>query len=397
MKGVSTWFPVSTLNSIMAVSIDELTATLGAHCDVAANPFDTNKPHPRFAEYSSLREPASLLGNQNKRRAEFLERQKSKREKVVNIQRRLLEETEVDADQTSGEKSQESVGRCPHINVRSKWTFSNQLMMSEWLVDVPPDLEENWLCKPCPKGRRMLVVAHQGSTKAYSKAGHLVATFNSALPAGSSQSRTGITILDCIWNWENRTYYTLDVLAWNNIGLLDCETEFRFFWLQSKLNENTVVNCHSETNRFAFVPLPFIECTEEKLTEMMNRYPMFCEEKDPGLDGMLFYHKSNLYEHGSTPLVTWIKPFMMGDVLGTEVHPKYMEERPPSYIDQADYIREFELAAEARKASFLNRGGRRNKGKGTYRKNQDCAKMDCTEDDSEAMKMDEVKDHFTVC
>lgn len=60
-------------------------------------------------------------------------------------------------------------------------------------------------------------------TKAYSKAGHVVATFKSSLPAGRSQSRAGITILDCIWNMDNRTYYVLDILAWNNIVLLDCE------------------------------------------------------------------------------------------------------------------------------------------------------------------------------
>lgn len=104
----------------MAVSMDQLTASLDAHCDVAANPFDTNRPHPRFSEYSSFREPASLMGDQNKRRSEYLERQKrygshvskhsismflillieivglfSKREKLVNLQRRLLEESEV--------------------------------------------------------------------------------------------------------------------------------------------------------------------------------------------------------------------------------------------------------------------------------------------------------------
>lgn len=32
-------------------------------------------------------------------------------------------------------------------------------MLSEWLVDVPKDLKENWLVKPCPKGQRMMVVA----------------------------------------------------------------------------------------------------------------------------------------------------------------------------------------------------------------------------------------------
>lgn len=60
----------------MAVSMDALTASLDAHCDVAANPFDINRPHPRYSDFTHLREPASLMGDQDKRRTEFLERQK---------------------------------------------------------------------------------------------------------------------------------------------------------------------------------------------------------------------------------------------------------------------------------------------------------------------------------
>lgn len=60
----------------MAESIDELVASLGANCDVAADPFDTNRPHPHFADYAKLRQPASLMGDQNKRREECLRRQK---------------------------------------------------------------------------------------------------------------------------------------------------------------------------------------------------------------------------------------------------------------------------------------------------------------------------------
>lgn len=60
----------------MDSSIDQLVATLGASCEVAADPFDTNRPHPHFADYANLRKPASLMGDQNKRRAECLKRQK---------------------------------------------------------------------------------------------------------------------------------------------------------------------------------------------------------------------------------------------------------------------------------------------------------------------------------
>ena len=394
--------------------MDALTASLDAHCDVAANPFDTNRPHPRYLEtYVELRERVPTKGDQAERRKKLLERQKSKRESLVNLHRIGLEESKQ-------EVAQESVGKCmkepvkesveeqmeeskyselssesgqrpsrpsrsakshefanipSSVTAGSKWTFKDQLMMLEWLVDVPSDLVENWVVKPCPKGRRMLVVAHQGWTKAYSKAGHLVATFKSALPCGNHSTSRCITILDCIWNYHNRTYYVLDVLAWNNIVLLDCETEFRFYWLKVKLDEIPEVGSHSEANNFAFVALPYIECREEYLTELMNSYPLFSEGTDPELDGILFYHKSNLYEHGSTPLVSWIKPFMMEDVLGIKVHENYAKGRPACYLDQAAYIRNFEQNAQDRKDFFRNRGSRRR----AAQRNQESLKMDTCE------------------
>ena len=32
-------------------------------------------------------------------------------------------------------------------------------MLSEWMVEVPEDLEENWLMVACPWGKRCLIVA----------------------------------------------------------------------------------------------------------------------------------------------------------------------------------------------------------------------------------------------
>ena len=34
-----------------------------------------------------------------------------------------------------------------------------QLMFSEWMIEVPSDLEENWVMVPCPVAKRVLVVA----------------------------------------------------------------------------------------------------------------------------------------------------------------------------------------------------------------------------------------------
>lgn len=46
------------------------------------------------------------------------------------------------------------------------------------------------------------------------------------------------SILDCIYSEIHRTYWVLDCMCWHGHPVYDSETEFRFFWLQSKLAEN---------------------------------------------------------------------------------------------------------------------------------------------------------------
>jgi len=63
----------------------------------------------------------------------------------------------------------------------------------------------------------------QGNTQAYSKSGYRMATFQSVLPGGNHNDCKGCTILDCIWSAGNYSYYVLDVLAWCNQPVIDCE------------------------------------------------------------------------------------------------------------------------------------------------------------------------------
>lgn len=44
---------------------------------------------------------------------------------------------------------------------KRKRKYANRLMFTEWLCDVPSDLEENWFVKFCPYGKRCLVVAEK--------------------------------------------------------------------------------------------------------------------------------------------------------------------------------------------------------------------------------------------
>lgn len=59
-------------------------------------------------------------------------------------------------------------------------------------------------------------------------------------------------------------------------------------------------------------------------------YPAF-PENNPKVDGILFFHRAATYVHSRTPLVTWLNPFMLPDILKMDVAPNYFNEKPPQY------------------------------------------------------------------
>lgn len=46
-----------------------------------------------------------------------------------------------------------------NINRNKRKPYKGLMMLSEWLVDVPEDLDVNWFAKLCPTGHHCLVVA----------------------------------------------------------------------------------------------------------------------------------------------------------------------------------------------------------------------------------------------
>lgn len=46
----------------------------------------------------------------------------------------------------------------------------SQLMLSEWLIDVPSDLGQEWIVVVCPVGKRALIVASQVSSRSHARA-----------------------------------------------------------------------------------------------------------------------------------------------------------------------------------------------------------------------------------
>ncbi|XP_064474621.1 snurportin-1-like isoform X2 [Ornithodoros turicata] len=219
-------------------------------------------PHPRFSYYKRKYSASS----QAERRKAFINAQKQKRYDFVQHSRCLAEGSWDGVEET--EDMDVAV-----IVKKPERSYKNQLMLSEWLVDVPEDLEENWIVVPCPVGKRCLVVAYKGRTRAYGKNGYNILSFPSLLPGGCnaySGKRSDYCLLDCIYSESNSVFYILDIMCWSSHPVFDSEAEFRFCWLQTKLAEVPNITEKTEHNRYKFVTLPSHLCTKEAVWKMLN-------------------------------------------------------------------------------------------------------------------------------
>ncbi|XP_053128621.1 snurportin-1 [Hemicordylus capensis] len=304
--------------------MEELSQTLACSFAVSQDLNSTAAPHPRLAQYKS--KYSSL--EQAERRRHLLELQKNKRLDYVNHARRLAEDDWAGMEEEKKEKGDaHGDGEDMEVELGKKLPkrYANQLMLSEWLIDVPPDLEQTWLLVVCPVGKRALIVASRGSTAAYTRSGFCVNRFPSLLPGGNRRnSATGkdYTILDCIYNEAKQTYYILDVMCWRGHPVYDCQTDFRFYWLHSKIEEEDGLGEKSRLNPFRFVGLQNYSCKEESLCDVLATDFAF------EVDGLLFYHKQAHYIPGSTPLVGWLRPYMVSDVLGLSVPASPLTRKP---------------------------------------------------------------------
>lgn len=52
---------------------------------------------------------------------------------------------------------------------------------------------------------------------------------------------------------------------------------------------------------------------------------------EPRTDGLLFYHKETHYTSGPTPLVTWLKPYMLAEILHIETSQRIADTVPSDY------------------------------------------------------------------
>ena len=157
-----------------------------------------------------------------------------------------------------------------------------------------------------------------------------------------------ISFLDCIYVDIESTYYILDVMVWKDFPFYDCDTECRRYIAESKMSETEGLQQKSRINPYIFKILPSFSCDPNKIRETMAKNMTF---HPLALDGLLFYNKQVHYLPGSTPLVGWLKGYMVPEMLGIEVSADMMAQKPNSYATMKNYIQEYTAAEEEKKNS----------------------------------------------
>jgi snurportin-1 len=182
---------------------------------------------------------------------------------------------------------------------------------------------DDWLLIWCPPQccrKRCLVVASNGNTVAYDRHGWRVDRFQSQLPGGSRGWLSGeYTILDCLRNEDGTgeepgalIYRVVDIMCWRGHPVYDCDTEFRQYWLHTKLNElfdspeqQRLIGGRHER---LFFTLSAIKCSLQALDtlwEDARRHQQAMQQQN--VEGVcLFYHRQAHYEFGHTPLALWL-------------------------------------------------------------------------------------------
>lgn len=292
---------------------------------------------------------------QIERRHRLLEQQRLQRDKNMDKHRNIIKQLR---------QHQQNSHRV-HNN-GNRHAYRNVLQFSEWMHERPDDLE-NWFVMPCPKGIRCLLVAEGGRTEAIGKWGNLLLTFSSMLPGGShgaGSHRGDTTIIDAFFDKEEGNFIAIDVLSYGNQDFMNCECEFRFYWLNMKIQEDDLGK--GTRRKFPIKSVPYASFQNPlAVDQLLGTFPAFPNNK-PKLDGLLFYHKESLYKSGKTPLVLWLFPFMVPEVLNLHsVHDGYMSQKPNYYQGYQQYIADFD-AKQGKKD--LQRTQRR-----------DQKKMDCQE------------------
>ncbi|KAJ3426843.1 snurportin1 rnut1 protein RNA u transporter [Anaeramoeba flamelloides] len=278
----------------------------------------------------------SLELSQTRRRELFLKTQEERRtDQFEKLRESIVGKILKENNETKLNKNKKKVSKTAK-------KYANQLILPEILEEVPSKMLTEYFAVPYPKqSKRCLVIANRGHTISRNLDGTMIEDFQSALPGGSFSNRLSrnpkiYCVLDCLrvesvigkkqnnsnymnkdlTNFENEkqdeeqeeteketkeiTYYVLDLMSWNGVNYFKATAEFRFFWLEVKLQEEGEgITKVSKKNTYPFVALPHKHLSIKNLNDIKNNNSDECE-------GILFYHYQCLYLPDNNPLVCYI-------------------------------------------------------------------------------------------
>lgn len=123
------------------------------------------------------------------------------------------------------------------------------------------------------------------------------------------------------------------------------KVEFRFFWLRSKFADTPELSVISDRNKCQFHLLDYAPATPSVINEVLISLPRL-NDVNFLYDGILFYHKESVYLSGFTPLVTWLKPYMVPEVFGVEINEIYLEKKPSTYENFQKFLKKLSSRKE---------------------------------------------------
>ncbi|CAH8549526.1 unnamed protein product [Schistosoma margrebowiei] len=244
------------------------------------------------------------------------------------------------------------------LEIKSWRRHSKLLMLAEWFLFMPPNFEEEYRMKICPKGRHVFIKASKGRTKVYTRNGRRLISSVSRLPGGGlgqsdNKNSSYTTLLDCIlycpeknmdlsdFQMANETkqvtfvFYVVDIIFMRSTDYVNLPFYERSQWLENYLKQQ--IEEYNESDPVAFHILPSYECDVGSMQDAFSSIPSY------EIDGVLFYHKDVNYEPGATPLVSWLKPYMLPEWFpDINYHSDFMKDIPDDYTGYINGIQQYE-------------------------------------------------------
>ncbi|KAJ6374499.1 hypothetical protein OIU78_030081 [Salix suchowensis] len=237
-----------------------------------APPQDTRRPFKRLAISDQQRRRDISLQRQAQSRRDAQHQARCLASTVLSLQSQTTPEPVPDIELELVPETEESGAPSQDLDVRHaaklkgaearKW-FAKQLMLPEWMIDVPDRLSDDWYVFARPAGKRCFVVSTNGTTVSRQRNGSILHRFPSALPNGAkkrdgSGPNQSYCILDCIFHELDQTYYVIDMYRFSAVPVYNCD-------------QNGLFSAYSGA-------VPYVK------------------------DGLLFYNKHAHYQAGNTPL-----------------------------------------------------------------------------------------------